>query len=75
MSNSCAWAQMSEMVVELTKQVKDWGIIDVRAMTEAALRQGLSFYSFDELHFHAVVYAEMNDLLLNMLCAADTALV
>ena len=56
------------MVVELVKQMEPWGMLDVRALTRTAMDQGLNFYSFDALHFHAAMYEQFNDLLLNMLC-------
>ena len=61
--------QMSDSTVELSKEVPPWGVLDVRALTESAIRQGLNFYSFDQVHFHAIVYEQFNDLLLNMLCS------
>ena len=60
--------QLNDIVVELTKHVKPWGILDVRSMTKNAIRQGLDFYSFDQVHFHAVMYEQFNELLLNVLC-------
>lgn len=62
------WGQLSNMVAELTKEVYPWGLLDVRGMTTNAMRQGLDFYSFDQVHFHPVMYEQFNDLLLNMLC-------
>lgn len=55
-------------MAELTKEVYPWGLLDVRGMTTNAMRQGLDFYSFDQVHFHPVMYEQFNDLLLNMLC-------
>lgn len=56
------------MVVELTKEVPPWEVLDVRALTKTAIRQGLNFYSFDQVHFHPAMYEQFNDLLLNMMC-------
>lgn len=55
-------------MVELAKEVKPWGIVDVRTLTTAAIKQGLTFYSFDEIHFYATMYEQFNELLLNVLC-------
>ena len=67
--------QLNAAVVELTQQVKPWGILDVRALTISALKQGLVFYSFDEVHFYAIMYEQSNDLLLNILCDENSTFV
>ncbi len=42
-------------------------VMDVHAITEAAKDQRLRL-QWDVMHFLPVVYEQMNDLLLNMLC-------
>jgi hypothetical protein len=44
-------------------------VLDVRGLVSDAERQGLEFkWSSDSVHFLPVVYEQMNDLLLNLLC-------
>lgn len=44
-----------------------FGVYDVRALTRQLQRQHLKL-NWDELHYLCVVYEQMNDVLLNMLC-------
>ena len=64
MSAINAWA------IDAAANQADWGVVDAFAITESAKLQNLHL-SFDGLHFLPVVYEQMNDLLLNMVCAAD----
>ncbi len=64
MSAINAWA------IDATAGQDDWGVLDTYAVTESAKMQNLHL-SFDGLHFLPVVYEQMNDLLLNMICKAD----
>lgn len=66
MSAINAWA------IDAAAGQRDWGVLDTFAVTESAKMQNLHL-SFDGLHFLPVVYEQMNDLLLNMVCDSDSS--
>ena len=49
-----------------------WRLYDVGAVSEAAKAQGLAL-NWDNVHYVPLMYEQMNDLLLNMLCDAQLA--
>ena len=61
-------AAVSESAFRALQQHTAWEVSDTRPITEAVKKQFPSQLKWDNLHYLPVVYEQMNDLLLNMIC-------
>lgn len=56
-----------DVVFRETAQLWGWHVVDVFSVSQQALAQGLVWH-WDALHYHAGMYQEFNDVLLNTVC-------
>ena len=63
--------EVSKAAFRALQQHQNWEVSDTRPITSAVERQFPSHLKWDNVHYLPVVYEQMNDLLLNMMCDSN----